>query len=510
MRTYVVAFVSALVVCAALTPIVRWMAFRMGAVSTPGGRHVHERAIPRLGGVGIAVAFSVPVLTLFLFDRGVALSVHENATKVLGLLAGAVLLCVTGFVDDTRGLRAANKLTLQLVAATIAFSLGFRIDTVYLPLLGNLPMGVFAYPVTVLWIVGITNAVNLIDGLDGLAAGVVFFAAATNLVVAILSGATLMALLMASLMGAVVGFLIYNFNPARIFMGDSGSYFLGFVLATTSLIGSTHKASTAVSLLVPILALGVPIFDTLFSMVRRILERRSIFSPDRGHIHHRLLDLGLSHRRAVLILYGVSAAFTAAAIAVSFDRRWQTGLALVVASTVLITLVRWVGYFDYVHRRKRQQQRFHDVHTERLRRALPELLRRLEGSGTIGEVWRHLEWLGERTELHSIELLSRHSDQVVWTWTTSTTPRNVSTRFPVGSDAAARSEVKFTWQSDTAQVPETLHMLMQVSADALEGAFSRCLAELAPQLDSDALHTPDPSDPPTVAQPRLPALGHRS
>ena len=160
-------------------------------------------------------------------------------------------------------------------------------------------MGVFALPVTVLWIVGVTNAVNLIDGLDGLAAGVTFFAAFTSFVIASISGSVFVALTMAALMGALVGFLFFNFNPARIFMGDSGSYFLGFVLATTALAGGglQQKASTAVSLLVPVLALGVPIFDTLFSMFRRVLERRPIFSADRGHVHHRLLDIGLTHRR---------------------------------------------------------------------------------------------------------------------------------------------------------------------------------------------------------------------
>src|SRR5690606_22890845 len=143
----------------------------------------------------------------------------------------------------------------------------------------------------------------LIDGLDGLAAGVVFFAGVTNFVVAYISGSVMTALIMAAMLGSVLGFLIYNFNPARIFMGDSGSYLLGYVLAVTALAGASQKASTAVALLVPIVALGVPIFDTLFTIVRRFLERRPIFSPDRGHVHHRLLDLGLTHRRAVVILY---------------------------------------------------------------------------------------------------------------------------------------------------------------------------------------------------------------
>src|SRR4029078_2410036 len=172
---------------------------------------------------------------------------------------------------------------------------------------------------------------NLIDGLDGLAAGVVFFASMTNFVVALLSQASLPALFMATTMGAIIGFLFYNFNPARIFMGDSGSYFLGYVIAATS-VGTDHKASTAVSLLVPLMALGVPIFDTLFAMVPRFLERRPVFSPDRGHIHYPLLDMGITHRRAVLIIYGVSVLLTITAIAISLGRSWQVGITLVASS----------------------------------------------------------------------------------------------------------------------------------------------------------------------------------
>src|SRR5262249_52489320 len=157
-------------------------------------------------------------------------------------------------------------------------------------------------PITVLWITGIVNAINLIDGLDGLAAGIVFFAGLTNFVVAYMHGALMVALFMSAMLGATAGFLFHNFNPARIFMGDSGSYFLGYVIATSSLLGSMQPTSTTVALLVPMLALGVPIFDTLFAIVRRFLERRPLFSPDRGHIHHRLVDMGITHRRAVLIL----------------------------------------------------------------------------------------------------------------------------------------------------------------------------------------------------------------
>ncbi|MBK8995837.1 MAG: undecaprenyl/decaprenyl-phosphate alpha-N-acetylglucosaminyl 1-phosphate transferase [Myxococcales bacterium] len=296
MRSYVAAFLVAMVVGAVLTPLVRLVALRLGAVAVPGGRHVHRAPVPRLGGISIAVALCAPLVALFLVDSTVAMGFRHAARLLVGMVIGATALCVVGVIDDTKGVRAPVKLGVQVAAAVVAYYSGFRIEAVHLPVGGALSMGVFALPITVLW-VGITNAVNLIDGLDGLAAGVVFFAAVTNFVVAYISDSIFVAVLMAAMMGSLIGFLFYNFNPARIFMGDSGSYFLGFVLATSSLAGASQKTSTTVSLLVPVVALGVPIFDTLFSMVRRVLERRPVFSPDRGHIHHRLLDLGITHRR---------------------------------------------------------------------------------------------------------------------------------------------------------------------------------------------------------------------
>src|SRR5262249_29060533 len=181
-------------------------------------------------------------------------------------------------------------------------------------------------------------------------------------VVGWVGGLVFVALVSAATAGAVFGFLFYNFNPARIFLGDSGSYFLGYILAVTSLV--SQKASTAVSLLVPVVALGVPIFDTLFAMVRRILERRSVFSPDRRHIHHRLLDMGITQRRAVLIIYGFSVALTVAALGISIGRSWQVGAAMLGASAVLVGLVRFVGYFELMHLRSRQRARLRSRDTE--------------------------------------------------------------------------------------------------------------------------------------------------
>jgi UDP-GlcNAc:undecaprenyl-phosphate/decaprenyl-phosphate GlcNAc-1-phosphate transferase len=338
----VVAFVTALLMAALLMPLVMRLATRLGAVSRPGGRHVHGRVTPLLGGLAIAAGFFAGIIVAFPSLLADATTRIPDAPLLLGLGGGAIGMVVLGFIDDTRGLRAVKKLGIQAAIAFAVCLCGLQIHSIYVPLIGSVNLGILAIPITVFWIVAVINAVNLIDGLDGLAGGVVFFAALTNLAVALIVGNDFFALVMATLMGATLGFLLFNFNPARIFMGDSGSYFLGFVLAAVSAAGPHHKTSTAVSILVPILALGLPIFDTAFAMVRRFLKRQPIFAPDRGHIHHRLLDLGLTPRRAVSSLYGVSLLFTFIAIVIALGRDWEVGVALIAASIVLVAMVRLV------------------------------------------------------------------------------------------------------------------------------------------------------------------------
>lgn len=341
--SYIGAFVLALVLSASLMPLAARLGFRLGAVSRPGGRNVNALETPRFGGPAIFVAFVLPLTALFFLESSVANVLKQNPTRVFGLFAGAALMLTLGIFDDVRGVRARTKLGAQLVAALVAYRCGFRIDVVSLPLFGDVALGVWALPLTALWVVGVVNAINLIDGLDGLAGGIVFCAAVTNFVVAHLQESVLVAALMVTLLGAVLGFLFHNFNPARIFMGDSGSYFLGFVLSLTAIAGPFQKASVTVSLLGPIVALGVPIVDTLFAMLRRVLERRSIFSPDRGHIHHRLLDLGLTQRRAVLVIYAASVLLTVAAVAISLGRDSTVGFAIMLATVVIVGLMRMTG-----------------------------------------------------------------------------------------------------------------------------------------------------------------------
>jgi UDP-GlcNAc:undecaprenyl-phosphate GlcNAc-1-phosphate transferase len=484
MRALLLAFVLSAVSTALATPLVRRLAVRLGAVSNPGGRNVNDRSVPRLGGIAIAIGFLVPLVALFPLDSAVAATLRADGRRVAGLLAGALVLVAIGVLDDTRPLRAIHKLAAQVAAASLAYAAGYHIDAVQLPLIGALNMGAFALPVTVLWIVGIVNAVNLIDGLDGLAGGIAFFAGVTNLIVALVYGDVFVAAMMATMLGAVLGFLVFNFNPARIFMGDSGSYFLGFILGTMSLAGAVQKASTTVSILVPVLALGVPIFDTLFTMLRRFLERRPIFSPDRGHIHHRLLDMGITHRRAVLILYGASLMLTAAALGVALGHRWQVGAAILVASLVVMGLVRFVGYFEYLLLMRRQRARLRSPETEALRRIVPQLAELFAAVKGEDELFAALDSLGERAELIAIDILEVDSKKQIHQWTANNggvdASELVSARYPLGEDRAARTDMRFRWRSARGDVSPQMEVLLQVVVDVVLSASVRLKSRLAP------------------------------
>jgi UDP-GlcNAc:undecaprenyl-phosphate GlcNAc-1-phosphate transferase len=482
MRSYIAAFTVALIAGLLLTPLIRGFALQRGAFGRNGNRHVHAGQIPRLGGLALVVGWCT-TLVLFLSLHGFgADTLARSRLELTGVIVGALLVCLVGAVDDIRGVRVAYKLAAQLLVAGMAYACGFRIEAISLPFFGTLSMGVFALPITILWIVGITNAVNLIDGLDGLAAGVSFFAALTGFVVAVINGSSLAAIVLAPLMGVLVAFLVFNFNPAKIFMGDSGSYFLGYVLATTSLAGSIQqKASTAVALLVPMIALGLPIFDTLFSMVRRYLERRPIFAPDRGHIHHRLLEVGLTHRRAVMLLYGVSVAFAACAITVSLGRSVETGIALLAASVVMVLLVRFTGYFGDVLRAGRPGARTYDATTERLREALPPLLASLTAARTEREVLDALNRVGAACACEELEICGDVLRPRPALRAAAANGARLS--YPLGADALARARVEFVWETLDQQPSSQAAILLQVVVDAAAVALRRCASPLAPESE---------------------------
>lgn len=494
MKSLVAAFVISATIAALLTPLVRAWALRLGAVSNPGGRHHHGHTIPRLGGVAIFVAFCLPLIGLFIVESSVSATFRQDWVRVCGLLGGGFAMCVVGFIDDTRRLRALYKLYAQVAVAGMAWACGFRISAIEVPLVGVLSMGIFALPVTIMWIVGVTNAINLIDGLDGLAAGVVFFAALTNLIVAQLAGASFIAVLMAAVIGSVLGFLLYNFNPARIFMGDSGSYFLGFILATTSLAGASTKASTAVSIVVPVLALGLPIFDTLFAMVRRFLERRSVFSPDRGHIHHRLIDMGITHRRAVLLLYGVSLAGTVAAIGLTVGRNWAVGGAILAMSVLVTGVIRFAGTFNRTFQQRRQKSRLRTHHTELLRGLIPDLPTLVGRARSVDDLWASLNEILVRAELARFEILdSPHAHEgtviVESSQTANGDPSSldvVRSRYPLGRDGRAVASVRFCWHADYGEVSPQEEILLQIVADVVARRLGELGSRLAPIASVEA------------------------
>lgn len=478
MKTFLAIFTLSVALGALTVPLVQRLALRVGAVSVPGGRHVHARVMPRLGGLAIYAAFFLPLVALFFVPSGIGAAFFVDRRRLVALVVGGTFLCLIGALDDWRGLRAKHKLAAQVAAATIAYFGGYRIDAVQLPVVGDLSMGIFSLPVTCVWIVGIVNAINLIDGLDGLAAGVAVFACLTNFFIAWHSGSTVLALMMASMLGACVGFLFYNFNPARIFLGDSGSYLIGFVLGVASLAGAQHKTSTAVSLLVPVVALGIPIFDTLFAMARRILERRPLFSPDRGHIHHRLLDMGFTHRRAVLALYGVCVALMVAAIAMYTHRSWQMGAALIAATVAFFGFARLIGSYQTANQLIRQNSRFRTSDVERLRRLLPQVVVRLQSADVDG-LWRALDEFRVEAQFDQV-VIRALSDEAAIVTLGQTTREPLVARFPLGDDHQATHVVDFHWRSDFGNVTPEADVLLQIVADLIAAELAALKSPLVP------------------------------
>lgn len=299
--TIIAAFAVAAVLSYFFTPPVKNFAHKVGAIDVPkDARRMHKKPIPRLGGLAIYGGFLCSILIFGQLDE-----------TMLCVLLGAAIIVALGIFDDVLALGAKLKFVVQIVAAAIPVCIGDLQIGLFTNLnpLSDTPfvhLGILAVPVTIIWIVGITNAVNLIDGLDGLAVGVSSIAAITMLAVALLTGNMPIAITMAALAGACIGFMPYNLNPAKIFMGDTGSTFLGYMLATVSIMG-LFKFYAVISFAVPFLILGLPIFDTANAIIRRLAEGRSPMSPDRGHVHHKLIDMGFNQKQAVAILYAISA-----------------------------------------------------------------------------------------------------------------------------------------------------------------------------------------------------------
>ena len=316
----IIVFLLALAVTYFLTPVVIKVSSEKGFVDRPNERKVHKEPIPYGGGIATFIGFLVASCV------GMAIWKHLNpeipsrdVMLFCGFLVAAFLLCVTGFIDDIINMPAKVKLLCQIFTVSIVMFFGIIVNFVTNPFgegLIYLPMYI-AVPVTIFWIVGITNAVNLLDGLDGLLGGVSVISAIVFLCVALMKGQLLVAGIMAALAGSALGFLKYNFHPAKIFMGDTGSLFIGSVFGIASVVGGL-KTTTTVAMIIPFLIMGLPIFDTAWAIIRRASNHQPIFKPDKGHIHHRLLALGLTQVQAVLIIYSINIVLGLIALSVCY------------------------------------------------------------------------------------------------------------------------------------------------------------------------------------------------
>lgn len=291
---YILALIIALLASFLLTPYIKQLAVKIGAVDKPDKRKVHTQVMPRLGGLAIYLATMLAIVCSMPITR-----------DLLGILLGGTWIVIVGVLDDKYSLPARVKLAGQVIAAVILVAFDVKIEWLNNPFGGYFYLEYLSIPFTVFWVISFINVVNLIDGLDGLAAGVSGIASITVILVAVHQGYFPVATLTAALAGGIIGFIHYNFNPATIFMGDTGSMFVGYMLAAISIFGAVKSAAT-IALIVPAIALGLPIMDTAFAILRRYSNGRPIFQPDKGHLHHRLLAMGLSQRQAVLLMYGIS------------------------------------------------------------------------------------------------------------------------------------------------------------------------------------------------------------
>ncbi len=328
--TYVLGFIVSLIVTVLATPAVIRFAKKIGAMDQPNNRKVHKQLMPRLGGLAIYIGFVIAYLVVFPSFTTL------YATEAMGILIGSTIILLVGILDDKYQLRPRTKFLGQIIAAVVVVMFGLRMPFINLPFDGQLVFSEWlSILVTIVWIVAVTNAINLIDGLDGLAAGVSAIATATMMVIAILMGNYVVAVYSVVLLGSTIGFLFFNFHPAKIFMGDTGALFLGFNLAALSVLG--FKFVTLIAFITPLLILGVPLSDTFFAIVRRIVNKKPISEADKNHLHHCLLNMGFSHRQTVLVIYGISLIFGAASIIFyqSYDTLWA---ALIILGVIIIAL----------------------------------------------------------------------------------------------------------------------------------------------------------------------------
>jgi UDP-GlcNAc:undecaprenyl-phosphate/decaprenyl-phosphate GlcNAc-1-phosphate transferase len=480
MITYLVTFLVALMVALVLTLVVRNRALAWGLLDQANSsRKVHVRPIPRLGGIGMVGGFFAPLCALFLVDSGVGHHFRSHTALVWGLFGGGLVVAALGLFDDLRGAGAKLKFSVQLLLALGLYVAGFRIELIANPFGPPVPLGLLGLPFTVLWVVGVINALNLIDGLDGLAGGVAFFGVGTNFILALSRGDLVLCLVMAALAGAILGFLLFNFNPASIFMGDTGSMFLGFVLAAVS-IKTSAKSGTAVAMLVPVMALGLPIMDTLLAMVRRTILGRPMFSADREHIHHRMMSrLVLSHRSAVLVLYGLCGLFTLTALGLHWANTAQSAMLLTGMAVVVVVLMRKLGYLDLRRAGGVGEARRKNI---RLRSLVKDVTGAVRSAGGVRDLWAALRPLAELLDASRLELRLERWREGVREGLTFETERPAGSALPLEVRVEVKDgEVSFgwlriVWCDGRSEINRDEELALELVADAVGDRMARLSA----------------------------------
>jgi UDP-GlcNAc:undecaprenyl-phosphate GlcNAc-1-phosphate transferase len=346
MTTIIFTFFLAFLACFFLTPFVGKVAHRFHIVDHPSGRKIHTRPVPRIGGVALFISFFFP-LVLLSFNKVMFAALVESDFRLFFFVVGAVMIFGLGLWDDLRRLPSSIKFGGQILVGIFVYFGGINIQVISLPFVDSVTLGIFSLPATVFWFVLVINAMNLADGLDGLAAGISLFVSLTMLVICLTNNHLLEALGFAALGGSLIAFLRYNFNPASIFMGDCGSYFLGYVLASLSILGSI-KGQVATAMIIPVIALGIPLIDAMWAPIRRFALGREMFQADSGHLHHSLIKLGYSQRRVVLLIYACTIVLGFSAIILVHSKDETAALVLLVVGTGVILMGRYAGLRFFV------------------------------------------------------------------------------------------------------------------------------------------------------------------
>ena len=409
-----IAFISTVVT----TPVAKWFGQKLGLVDHPDDyRKVHRQAIPLGGGFAVFLGFVIPIVYFFQStDQRSELPPSALQMTVM-LIVGGSMAMLMGLADDLRNLKARWKIVFQILAASLAYLGGFRIEAISNPLGETVDIGLLSFFVTLLWFLVCINALNLVDGLDGLSAGIGLIVTLTLLGVSINADNKMGIFLNACLSGALLGFLLFNFNPASIFLGDSGSMLIGFLVAAISLL-TKNKAETATALLIPLMALGLPIYDMALAVVRRWSQRIPISVADRRHIHHRLLLLGFSHREAVVMLYGISIILCLASVIMILTRNQYSTLIVLLLGMSLIVGTRVLKLVDFSELQRRLQQD-HDEHIWRKAATLQveRAIQRCGRAETVDLLWEALVPSFSSLQMGSVKLeLTTPGGDRSWKW----------------------------------------------------------------------------------------------